>query len=159
MSLDICNYLIFFSRIFPEACNGEGKIKPSSCYWVIAPGTVVGWKHECGCGGRQNEQSAIFMLCVGGGLSRALYRCCSVSRAGLSCISLPSIITEFPFVFAFVPFSLSDPILSCRLFLLVLLHSSLYQRKDKCRKQPSSSPSTSEKRRNNPDVILTTKIR
>lgn len=55
MSLGICNYLIFFFQDFPKACGEEGKIKPSSCYWVIAPGTVVGWKHECGCGGRQDE--------------------------------------------------------------------------------------------------------
>lgn len=48
---------------------------------------------------------------VSGSLSR-----CSVSSGGLSCISLPSIIIEFPFMFAFVPFSLPDPILSCSLF-------------------------------------------
>lgn len=78
--------------------------------------------------GKGRMSSLLFSCCVlvELGLSRALCHCCSVSRAGLSCISLLSIITEFPFVFAFVPFSLSDPILSCRPFLLVLLHSSLY---------------------------------
>lgn len=84
--------------------------------------------------GMMSRRSAIFTPCVGRGLCLAHCHCSSVSHGALSFISLPSIITEFPFMFAFAHVSLPDPILSWSFFLLLLIHSVLYKRIDRYRK-------------------------
>lgn len=160
MPLDSCNYLTF-SRIFLKpAVEREKNSHPVT---GSLPPEQQQAENVCGCEGRHGEQSAVLTPCVGGGLPLAHCRCSSVSHGVLSFISLPSIIIEFPFMFAFAHFSLPDPILSWSLFLLLLIQCLLLENRQvqkialEHKIWGSSSLVPQKKRQNNPQVFLVPK--